>query len=274
MGQTSVIPEPILAEEDRSLWQEVWVPAFLAHVRTQGFRKRHTRAKEIAALGLSQCKTPCVYVSGGKDSTALGELIFGELGLSASCASEKDDLDYPGEEAHIEALAERWGVAITVLRPTVSLAAVLGGMQLAADEEIHSRLAAFSREFYSLLGEHNQAHDGIVLGLRAKESKARFMDRLTHGPLYRTKAGHLRICPLADWTGLDVLSYITSRGAPLLPLYRCVAFMHSEEPWRIRKSWWVPGGHSRFGGIAWLRHYYPSLYRKLRELMPGADRFT
>jgi hypothetical protein len=45
--------------------------------------------------------------------------------------------------------------------------------------------------------------------------------------------------------------------------------MHREEPWRLREEWWVPGATgARYGQYAWLRRYYPSLWRQLREWMP------
>lgn len=78
--------------------------------------------------------------------------------------------------------------------------------------------------------------------------------------------------PLADWRGIDVYAYAVSRGIELLPMYRCVGLMHDEDPWNIRKSWWVPGSHARWGGIAWLRRYYPSLYARLCRMLPDASR--
>jgi hypothetical protein len=79
-----------------------------------------------------------------------------------------------------------------------------------------------------------------------------------------------RAIPIADWRAIDVYAYAVSRGIELLPVYRCCAFMHAVEPWMLRKSWWLPGGNSRFGQVAWLRRYWPSLYARLCSWMPEA----
>ena len=51
--------------------------------------------------------------------------------------------------------------------------------------------------------------------------------------------------------------------------------MHKSNPGAIRKSWWLPEGNAaRHGGVAWLRHYYPSLYRTLAEWVPAAAQLT
>jgi len=51
--------------------------------------------------------------------------------------------------------------------------------------------------------------------------------------------------------------------------------MHRDRPGAIRKSWWIPEGNAaRHGGVAWLRRYYPSLYRTLVDLVPSAAELT
>lgn len=112
--------------------------------------------------------------------------------------------------------------------------------------------------------------DGIFLGLRQEESRGRRMNRVTRGTLYRKASGQYVATPIVDWSGLDVMAYMASRDIEPLSVYRCVAFMHADEPWRVRKSWWIPGASTRFGGIAWLRRYYPSLFARLCELLPDA----
>lgn len=271
--------EPLLTDKDRYLWSEVWTPAFHAHVTTRAFRQRHARALELARQALDLSPTPLLMVSGGKDSTALGELVCGELGARPPGLSEKDDLDYPGEEEHLDQLGQRWGVEVKIVRPAVSLQGWLKehGQGLSASDDLHSRLSAFSQAgFYGVIEPHTRGCGVVLLGLRKEESRHRLVDRATHGPLHRwtsgPQAGTWRACPLIDWTGLDVLAYCVSRGAPLLPLYRCIAFPpeYRQEPWRIRKSWWLPGKSARWGGAAWLRRYYPSLFLRLCELFPDA----
>lgn len=280
---SAAVAEPVLTERDHYLWNEVWVPAFLDHAQTQAFRRRLEVAKSIVREGVAKATalagsfSVLGSVSAGKDSTAMGELISGEMGFKIRYVSEKDDLDYPGELEHLRLLEERWGVKIEVLTPPVSLAQAireLAAQGLRADDDIHGRAAELSKQhFYSLMERANEGAAVVCLGLRAEESKGRRMNRMTRGPLYELRTGRWHCCPLADWLGIDVLAYCVSRGVPLLPLYRCIGFKpeHVEKPWLIRKSWWLPGVHSRFGDAAWLKHYYPSLWRVFLQIWPTAN---
>lgn len=166
---------------------------------------------------------------------------------------------------------------IDILRPPFSLEQWLRdhGQSLSASDNLHSRLSAFSQAgFYSLVDAYVEPYEVVFLGLRKDESKHRLRNRTCNGVLCLGKggarAGKWTCNPLSDWSGKDVLAYCLSRGAPLLPLYRCVSFMHRDEPWRIRKSWWIPGSSARHGGVAWLKRYYPCLYSRLCELLPDA----
>lgn len=46
------------------------------------------------------------------------------------------------------------------------------------------------------------------------------------------------------------------------------------DPARIRVAWWLPAGHTADGQVAWLRRYYPSLYRQLTAWMPDARMYA
>ena len=272
--------EPVLDERDLHLWEEVWVPAFVAHTRTKAFRRHLEQAKSIVESGLREAKSPehfVMSVSAGKDSTALGELIAGEMGHKIAAVSEKDDLDYPGETEHLEALASRWSVPIKVVTPSVSMRAFIAEIAKSgavADDDMHGRASALSKDhFYKLIEDACAPYSVVALGLRAEESEARRKNRMTRGVLYqKADTGRWHCCPLSDWKGIDVMAYCVSRGVPLLPLYKCIGFNpeHTKEPWRIRKSWWLPGSHSRFGAAAWLRRYYPSLWRVFLDIWPSA----
>lgn len=274
--------EPVLDEQDRYLWDEVWTPALLAHATTQAFRRRHERAKVLVREGIAKAVEVAkafnvtVSVSGGKDSTAMGELISGEMGFRVPYVSEKDDLDYPGERDHLAHLAQRWGVQIQLLEPPVSLEGEIRRLAkagLRCDDDIHGKAAELSKlHFYGLMEEASADSAVVFIGLRAEESKGRRMNRRVRGCLYPTKAGRWHCTPLADWHGIDVLAYCVSRGCPLLPLYHCIGFKpeHRERPWLIRKSWWLPGMHAPNGEAAWLRRYFPSLWRKFTDIWPEA----
>lgn len=265
--------EPVLTVRDREVWA-IWEEAFTAHVHTRAFQRRKAaaQAQVVRAQGELRRWTACAMISGGKDSTALGELLY-EMGAEVPLASEKDDLDYPGERAHVEALARRWGMPLVVLEPAHSLLEQLRGLGLRADDDLHGRAAALSQDgFYKLVEAWSGQFELVYLGLRKEESQARLMNRVTRGLLYQRRSGQWVSTPLGDWTGLDVLAYCHSRGVPLLPVYRCCAWPPElqQEPWRIRKSWWLPGKSASKGGAVWLRRYWPSLWRQFCDLFPDA----
>jgi 3'-phosphoadenosine 5'-phosphosulfate sulfotransferase (PAPS reductase)/FAD synthetase len=267
--------EPILTDEDFRIWN-LWKKTSLMHARTV----RHKRKIDMARRYIDDmvCVAPYAYaaLSGGKDSTAM-ILILGEHGVYPRVMSVKDDLDYPGEEEFVRSLCNRVGCDIDILHPPFSLQEWLrdNAQSMRADEDMHGRSAEFSKAaFYDVIDKYRElkGSPGVFLGLRKNESYGRMMNRVMHGSVYRKKSGEWICQPLCDWTGIDVFAYLFSRDAPILDVYRCCRF--HESPERIRKSWWLPGSHSRHGGMIWLKSYYPSLFYRLCELMPDAARLA
>lgn len=273
--------EPVLRPEDERIWA-AWVATCRIHARQREHLRRVDTARRRVADALAAAPAWGVFWSGGKDSTALVHLACVDLGRSLPVVSEKDDLDYPGEEGYVGGIARAWDLELTVLRPEVSPRAWMAAnaRDLGAGGDLHSRAAGLSRAcFYDVVERYGARFDGVMLGMRQEESKGRAKSRAVHGTLYRKAhpyrdGGQWVSTPLADWSGLDVMAYLLSRDIPMLSVYRCVALAHAREPWRLRKSWWVPGSHSRWGGVAWLQHYYPSLYRQLAEWTTDANSYT
>jgi 3'-phosphoadenosine 5'-phosphosulfate sulfotransferase (PAPS reductase)/FAD synthetase len=259
--------EPRIGPADVSRWNS-WQATVAIHARTRLHARRIDEARRVIGDLLSQDTNPAVMWSGGKDSTALAHLAI-RVCPGLELVSEKDDLDYPGERQYVEDLAASWRARLTVLVPDVSPARWMEehAREIAIGGDMHGRAAGLSKAcFYSVVERASRGR-AIMLGLRSEESAARRVNRATHGNLYRAR-GQWVATPIADWTGLDVYAYLLVNGIELLPLYRCIALMHSREPWRLRKSWWIQGAAGSMGGVMWLRHYYPSLYAKLVEWSP------
>jgi 3'-phosphoadenosine 5'-phosphosulfate sulfotransferase (PAPS reductase)/FAD synthetase len=211
-----------------------------------------------------------VGASAGKDSTALA-LLAAEDGFRPGLLSVKDDLDYPGEDRYIAQLAAHTGQAAEVLRPAVSLRGWLARHRVGLLDDLHGRAAALSSEhFYGLLDRHRAAHGytGVLLGLRAEESKAR-AGNASRGAVYTRRDGLTVGQPLASWTALDVHACLWSFDVPPLPVYLCID--DPRQALDIRKSWWVAGGEPalRFGHYAWLRRWWPDLWRLACEIDPA-----
>lgn len=274
--------EPRLTTADVDAW-DAWMRAASVHARTLRFARRVDAARAIVDRSLAAAPRWALMWSGGKDSTVMAHLVCAAMGVALPVASEKDDLDYPGELAYVERLAESWRADLHVLTPPFSPSQWIAdhAPELSADDDMHSRAAGLSKAcFYDVVEDFGAPFDGVLLGLRQQESNGRRMNRSTRGPLYRKRptgrhpTGQWVSTPLVDWDGLDVYAYAESRGIELLPLYRCISFAHRDEPWRVRKSWWLPGAASRHGGVAWLRRYWPSLYGRLCGWLPDARRLA
>lgn len=266
--------EPALREADRAAWSS-WMDTVAVHAQTSAYRRRVDAARRVIGdsldVSVDMNLAAAVMWSAGKDSTALTHLVCVDAGLRVPVYSEKDDLDYPGEEEYVTDLAVQWGLDLRIIRPPVSPAGWMAehGHKLQGSDDLHSRAAGLSKECFYGVVESATANTGMIyLGLRAGESHGRAMNLYSRGPLYQKKNGKWTCCPLAHWRGIDVYTYLMEHDIPLLPVYRCIAFMHADEPWRVRKSWWVPGSAARHGGTAWLRHYYPSLYQRLCDWIP------
>lgn len=266
--------EPILTDEDLELWG-MWQRAALAHAESRRHRQKVDSAKRTVDEAMTRVGSWVSMWSAGKDSTAM-VCLLSEMGLNVPAISEKDDLDFPGEREYLEEISKRWGIDLSIVSPEISLREWVraNADRLSAGEDFHSRAAELSKEhFYSVVEAASAPYDGIFLGLRQEESHGRRMNRATRGRLYKRASGQWTCSPIVDWSGLDVMAYMASRDVDPLHVYKCVSFMHSREPWRIRKSWWIPGASSRYGGVAWLRRYYPSLYRDLSDMLPDASQY-
>lgn len=257
--------EPVLTVDDVESWA-MWEKAFLVRSKLASFRRLVDGSKRLIALELERSRSPLVSWSAGKDSTALAHLVVEAMGAKhVTLMSEKDDLDYPGEEEYISKLACQWGASLRIVRPEVSPAAWIEARcsAMSPGDDIHSRRSGLSKAcFYGVVKEADRGHDLVMLGLRGEESAIRRNLLRRSGLAYTLASGQRRANPIGWWKGEDVFAYLLSAGVEPLDVYKCTSFMHHGKPWLIRKSWWLPGSSAKHGQYAWLRRYYPSLHRK------------
>lgn len=296
------IEEPVLTDDDRAVWDS-WMRAAREHARTQAFARKVERAR-VAVIEACEwvarhpvpdrTAPPGASASSGKDSTVMLHLIAELAGCRHVVAvTQQDDLDYPGEHEYAAARAARLGIAQHLIVPTISarqfIADAAARGEIMCHDDAHTRAAGLSEQtFYPLMERDNATRPLAFLGLRREESKNR--DRVAgwaireawrrreageEGPnsgltRWHKGSGHWRCYPVAEFRGIDVYGYAARYDVELLPVYRCVGLMHRDDPSRIRVAWWLPAGHTQDGQVAWLRRYYPSLYRTLLSWMPDA----
>ena len=216
--------EPVLRREDHEAW-DYWRRVCDVHARSPGFQRRVTQAKRYVLEALELEPRACVMWSAGKDSTCLAHLVVHELGLThVPLISQKDDLDYPHEEAFVRELAVSWGAQLEVLRPDVSALNYLREHMREVDQDLHSRSAGLSRVvFYDLVDRASAAY-----GVRHDGAASAGERRPHDAPLYRWPSRAPQVwqgaCPPASVVvgprrvGIRALA----RGAPAatLPLHR------------------------------------------------------
>lgn len=266
--------EPRLTAEDHRIWRSL-TRAALAWATSRTHRRRVDRSRAVVAEMVGRHPGAYVAWSAGKDSTAMTHLVRVDCGVPGRVVSIKDDLDFPGEVEYVTGLSVAWGLDLEIVRPDFSLQRwLLEHPETDAFGDHHSRASKMSAAgFYAVVDQINATGGGVYLGLRAAESWGRAMNRAKRGPIYEQASGQVVCQPLCDWRGMDIYAYLISRDVEPLHVYRCVR-MH-RRPELVRKSWWLPAakgdGHP---GATWLRTYYPSLHRRLCELLPDAARIS
>ena len=268
--------EPIITDQDRVV-QERWERECRAWSGLREHRSRIEWAEREVDKMLTACPTARICWSSGKDSTVLVHLMRVRMGLDTPVMSLCTDLELPGTLEYTRVAAAAMGVEVEIIEPTQSFWAwvVAHASELRVDEEVtrgHSKIGGLWDQAMDAWAERVGAQ-GIFWGLRKEESRGRKMNHAMRGSTYQMADGRWRSAPLIHWTGRDVYAYAYAHEVPLHPVYGCLRF-HAQDPSRLRKSMWLPGEFAARGEIVWLRTYYPSLYERLREVMPDASRWT
>ena len=251
---------------------EYYKEMYLFHAQTQTFEKKVNLAKAVIQEFWGMGMKSTVNVSGGKDSTAMMHLAW-TLDPTVLCVSEKDDMDFPEEIPFMLDLQERYHLNLDIITPSVSLWSQIENFDVT--EDLHSKGTEFSDTyFYDLLKEYQAKNHikGVMLGLRAQESKGRRYNFLKRGHIYWNETWQHWVCqPLATWTTTDVFAYLFSNEIPILDVYFKNKFA---EPEMIRKSWVLPSARASQGQAVWLKYYYPEIFYRLAKIQPSLRGFA
>lgn len=108
-----------------------------------------------------------------------------------------------------------------------------------------------------VLSAWHKAHgvDGLILGLRASESKSRRIRYRERGAVYQTKDGW-RCLPIARMSAEEAICVALIHDAPVNPVY---GRQRGDLPFElIRDGTWWPHGYT--DRASWMRCYYPEHY--------------
>jgi phosphoadenosine phosphosulfate reductase len=114
--------------------------------------------------------------------------------------------------------------------------------------------------------------DGVFMGLRRQESRARKIFLGKCGEMHLTKYDGLwHINPLADWQAEDVWAYITSQGLPYNAVYDKTKFQGRD--W-LRTTPWAGGHGKEEGRFQFLKYYYPEIWNEFRRRFPNVSAYV
>lgn len=245
------------------------------NAKLSSFKKKVEKSKKIIEEMMDKCKKPYIAWSSGKDSTAMTYLILEEMGYKLKLFSEKEDITFPDEIKYIKMMVKKYRWDVDIISPDISTWDLL---LLPQNKDIfnkkhHTKLIDKNGNKRNLFDEcikkfkEYYKPDGVFLGIRADESKARRIHIRKKGYTYHTKYDDLYHCnPIAFWNSKDVFSYLISRSIPILPLYYKTT---TEQVERLRNGNWIPFGLSiQFGDVLFLRKEYPELHQKLKKHFP------
>ena len=261
---------PRLTPQDTALFER-WSTVCLQWADGPTHAQRLTKAIGITAQFIADHPDAYIACSGGKDSVALVDLVVATIGQPQIPVMHTwDEFSFPDMIEYLTGLCQmdRWRIGMDVVN-------VVGSQQILqdraaigqawADDDYCSRSSV--KSWFDCIANYAKGRP-VLLGLRAEESSGRQKNRNLRGPVYQKADGQWVCCPIVDWHGIDVYAYLLMRRIPLHPVYHCVR-LH-ERPDRVRLNGWLVGAHARKGAMIWLRAYYPSLHRRLVEILPDA----
>lgn len=228
------------------------IEMFMLHSTMPSFINKVEKSKKVIKEFLEKCSNPYVAWSTGKDSTAV-------LGLTRGVKEDvvavhiDSGVELPGTDETREKVNNV--IHFKTERPFLDLAEEFGL------ETKETRKSVFVKQL-----EETYSFDGVLMGLRADESRTR-KQNAKRGMIYQRRDGMWICNPILYWTMKDVFAYIVSRGLPIHPHYLM------DGPFELkhrRVGSYVSSRNrgSEFGRFAQLRYFYPEIYEELVNKFP------
>jgi len=233
------------------------------HAQSREFARKVDEARRVIERALSTARFVISW-STGKDSTAMAHLIRSVNG-DVPIMIQFDDCDWPEKRPYADRVCAQLGWTVHSVEPDFSVWEAACGERIGFDN-ICAQSHQITRDgFLKPLNTKMRelGGEGVFLGLRIEESRARKLNLASRGPLYRLKDGTWRSCPLWRWTARDVFAYLVSQGIEINPCYLHNRFKKPED---IRLCWALPTPTGRTtGDLEHLRYYYPAQFARLRD---------
>lgn len=222
----------------------------IKYTGTLSFQRKVAKAMSRLDSFFSVTKKPVVSCGGGKDSTAIAVLARRVApSVTIICADPPNPL--PDREEHVTDLLSWLGGPVVRIPYPWNVSRVLLG-----EEQYPEGLKI--RVLSDWQKQHNI--DGVVLGIRAEESKRRTLAVKSRGAVYRIQPGW-RCLPICDFTAAETLCVALIADAPINPVY---TRQNGQLDFNLIHdgTWWAhDGGQS----LEWMHDWYPDfagLYAK------------
>ena len=213
--------------------------------RTLAFRRKYDAARRRVEEFLRLSSRPVISCGGGKDSTAISIIARAVDGsIPILCADPPNPLT--DREAHVRALLSWLGGDSVRIPYDWDVQSVLRGEKPYPEGLKMRTLSRWHKE---------HGIDGVILGIRASESKMRRLNLAQRGFVYPVHGGY-RCQPIADMSAAEVLCVALLHDAPVNPVYTKQAGVLNFD--HIRDGTWWP--HGKIDNAAWIRRYYPEFY--------------
>jgi phosphoadenosine phosphosulfate reductase len=185
---------------------ERWRETFLAYSKLEKHKERVEEAKSIVQRALQTCKKPYVAFSGGKDSLCVLHLVS---------SIQKDVFVVHWDYG-------RYFIPRDLHKEILEIAKRLSSNVMVFTSD---RYEKEKRKAYNVLGEEffekvapklaEEGFDCVFVGLRKEESssrRVRIKNKIFITPIKE-------VCPIANWSWLDVWAYIVSNNIRYLSIY-------------------------------------------------------
>lgn len=237
--------------------------------RLPGFAHRVAQAQAIITEGLAAMARPYIAFSTGKDSLVMAHLIW-EQDATVPAVYFDADCAYPETLALLDRME---AVGRPIIRwpcePMLDTFARLGGPDAPGVENETMRTTVY-RPAKAIIAAHG--YDGVFVGLRMEESRARHLSGIMHGNLFHLQRDGIMECrPVLRWTYDDIWAYIVSRD---LDYNRAYDRMWELPEANRRVSYWAGETNIQFGRWVFLRQHYPELWNRFCERFPEARAYA
>lgn len=215
------------------------------YAHTLAFQRKLNQALQVLDVFFSQAGNPVISCGGGKDGTAVAILATQVNPLvKIICANPPNPL--PDRKIHLENLKQYLDGQWSEIDYKWDVRAVLEGRAAYPYNMKQRVLTQWAQE---------NDIDGVIMGIRNAESRARTINFAKNGYIYQTKSG-LRCQPIAKWTWQEVICLSLLFGAPINPVYEKMSGIPNLD-YLHDGTWWAHGFGDKAG---WIKRYYPEHY--------------